>query len=151
MFCPQCRDEFRPGFTKCGRCNVDLVRDLSQVGRTAREAPAESVVVRMGEYCGFLALDEARTARDRLREQRIRSEIVIREPLDAAWESPVQEEYWLRVDVSRIKEVAALIGDVPEVDQGDEPAETGFACGDCGHFVPEDATICPECGARFED
>ena len=151
MFCPQCRDEFRPGFTRCGRCNVDLVRDLSEVGRPAGEAPAEPAVVRMGEYCGFLALDEARSARDRLRERRIRSEIVVREPLDAAWESPVQEEYWLRVDASRIKEVAALIGDVPEVDPADEPDGTGFACGDCGHFVPEDAASCAKCGARFED
>jgi len=151
MFCPQCRDEFRSGFTKCGRCEVDLVRDLSQVGRTAEGAPAEPVVVRMGEYCGFLALDEARSARDRLKERRIRSEIAVREPLDASWDSPVQEEYWLRVDISRIKEVEALIGEVPEVDHGDEPDQPGFACGDCGELVPEDAASCPKCGARFED
>jgi hypothetical protein len=105
----------------------------------------------MGEYCGFLVLDEARSARDRLRERRIRCEIAVREPLDADWESPVQEEYWLRVDATRVKEVAALIGDVPEIDRTDEPVETGFACGDCGHQVPENAAGCPECGARFDD
>ena len=105
----------------------------------------------MADYCGFLDLGEARSARDRLRERKIRSEVVIREPLDADWESPVQEEYWIRADVSRIREVAALIGDVPEVEHGDEPDEDGFACGGCGHLVLQDATGCPKCGARFED
>jgi hypothetical protein len=151
MFCPQCRDEFRPGFTRCERCNVDLVEDLSRVERPARAAPVDPVAVRMADYCGFLALDEARSARDRLRGERIRSEIVIREPLDADWESPVREEYWIRADVSRMREVAALVGEVPQVDGGDEPEGTGFACGDCGHRVPEDAASCPSCGARFDD
>jgi hypothetical protein len=28
MFCPECRAEYRPGFTHCGDCNVDLVQEL---------------------------------------------------------------------------------------------------------------------------
>src|SRR6266436_5137232 len=28
MFCPECRAEYRPGFTRCADCNVDLVREL---------------------------------------------------------------------------------------------------------------------------
>ena len=151
MFCPRCRDEFRPGFTRCGRCNVDLVEDLSRVEQPRTASPVEPAAVRMAEYCGFIALDEARSARDRLRQERIRSEIVIREALDADWASPVREEYWIRADVSRMREVAALLGEVPEVDAGHEPERTGFACGDCGHMVPEDAASCPKCGARFED
>ena len=31
MFCPSCKDEFRPGFTRCATCNVDLVDSLSDV------------------------------------------------------------------------------------------------------------------------
>src|SRR5215831_1302048 len=27
MFCPQCRVEYRPGFTHCTDCDVDLVND----------------------------------------------------------------------------------------------------------------------------
>jgi hypothetical protein len=29
MFCPQCKTEYRPGFTVCADCNVDLVTELS--------------------------------------------------------------------------------------------------------------------------
>ena len=28
MFCPQCKTEYRPGFTKCADCGVDLVTNL---------------------------------------------------------------------------------------------------------------------------
>ena len=28
MFCPQCRSEYRPGFTRCTDCDVDLVPEL---------------------------------------------------------------------------------------------------------------------------
>jgi hypothetical protein len=30
MFCPQCRAEYRPGFTHCSDCDVDLVERLSE-------------------------------------------------------------------------------------------------------------------------
>ena len=28
MFCPSCRSEFRPGFSRCNDCDVDLVWEL---------------------------------------------------------------------------------------------------------------------------
>ena len=28
MFCPQCRSEYRQGFTRCSDCDVDLVAEL---------------------------------------------------------------------------------------------------------------------------
>ncbi len=30
MFCPNCRTEYREGFTVCADCNIDLVDDLPQ-------------------------------------------------------------------------------------------------------------------------
>lgn len=30
MFCPECRAEYRSGFTRCADCDVDLVRELSE-------------------------------------------------------------------------------------------------------------------------
>jgi hypothetical protein len=33
MFCPQCRAEYRPGFSHCADCDVDLVEDLPKSSR----------------------------------------------------------------------------------------------------------------------
>jgi hypothetical protein len=36
MFCPKCRTEYRPGFTRCADCDVDLVDSLP-----SQPAPAD--------------------------------------------------------------------------------------------------------------
>jgi hypothetical protein len=152
MFCPLCKDEFRPGFTRCAGCNVDLVESLT----AAEPAPTESKprssptatadspgLVPMREYCGFLSLDDARDSRDRLKADGIRSEIVIRELPDSS-----TEEYWLRVERDRFGEVFALLGFDMQAD--DEP-EGSFQCGECGGEVAAAESFCPNCGARFEE
>jgi len=42
VFCPKCRDEYRPGFTRCADCDTDLVETLP-VDETA--PPFEMVTV----------------------------------------------------------------------------------------------------------
>jgi len=144
MFCPRCKDEFRAGFTRCANCDIELVESLDAPGR----APAGPVPPRvssgsLGDYCGFLSMDDAKQARDKLRGAGIRSEIAVR---DAA-EGGADDEYWLRVDVTRLVEVAGILGfDADETD--DAP---GFECGACGDHVDEDASACPHCGARFDE
>jgi hypothetical protein len=39
MFCPQCRVEYRPGFTRCTDCDVDLVTVLPQAEEPTLKAP----------------------------------------------------------------------------------------------------------------
>jgi len=34
MFCPECKAEYRPGFTRCSDCDVDLVEAISPADRT---------------------------------------------------------------------------------------------------------------------
>ena len=151
MFCPNCKDEFRQGFTRCGRCDVDLVDDLAAVESGNPVAvPEFAIQIRFGEYCGYLSLEEARQARDKLRPEGIRSEIALREPPDSSLEEPVREEYWLRVDTSQAKRVAQLLGGVPAVEPEEEDDDS-FACGDCGQKVADDELFCPKCGARFDD
>jgi len=125
VFCPRCRDEFRPGFTRCAACDVDLVEQLPHERGALLSAAAVAAVptrshgpVRLSDYCGFLSLDEAREARDLLRTHGIASEIVLREALDADPEGPFAEEAWLRVDVARLNEVRRILPE-PEVG-GDE-------------------------------
>lgn len=111
MFCPNCKDEFRAGFTRCASCDVDLIEDLSQAPAPPpeeREAPPPDGPVRCVDYCGFFSLDEARENREVLRGQGIRSEIAIRDAPAPPGE-PVEEEYWLRVEAGRMKEAAALL------------------------------------------
>ena len=36
MFCPQCKAGYRPGFTRCSDCDVDLVEALSPSDNSAK-------------------------------------------------------------------------------------------------------------------
>ena len=139
MYCPVCKDEFRPGFTRCGACDVELVEDLTAAAASPasvarRELPPEGAdpvgPVEMVEFCGFLALGEARDARNTLRESGIRSEIVIREAPDSPPEGEIREEYWLRVERSGYALAAQRLGYDLEEERGgeagdDEDAEAG--------------------------
>jgi len=146
VFCPTCEGEFRAGFTRCERCNVDLVDELQT---KADETLPPTAPTSVAEYCGFFALDDAREARNRLRGHEIVSDIVIRDAPDSAPGGPVREEFWLRVDRNRYREAHAIIGDL----EGSQPAEQedDFTCGDCGKRVAAEEGFCPGCGARFDD
>jgi len=164
MFCPRCHDEYRPGFTRCGTCNVDLVEgapERPRLGRADPPKPPPGLPVRLVDFCGFFELDEARAARDRLRTRGIRSEIAVRDSPDADESGGLREECWLRVDDQRVSEVAQTLGEITQslaVDgqagtngAHDEEAEgASFECGACGHTVSDEAPACPNCGARFE-
>lgn len=151
MFCPTCRSEYRPGFSRCATCDVDLVEELhseDERRHSTGEAPAVAPGA-MLDYCGFLSLDEAREARDRLWRGGVRGEIVIREPTGAAPTDPVREEYWLRVAAADQRTVIGILGyDLAE--PAGEEAASGLTCSDCGHHVGTEETFCAHCGARFE-
>jgi hypothetical protein len=151
MFCPKCKDEFRPGFTRCANCNVDLVESLS--GSTATSAPGASVPagspLSLVEYCGFVSLEDARRARDLLFGEAIASEIAIRTVSPGAAADPA-EEYWLRVERGRYKDVVRLLG-YDEAQAPPEEDDGSFACGECGTEVAAAETFCSGCGARFEE
>lgn len=39
MFCPQCRAEYRLGFTRCSDCDVELVEELSEPDENSDTGP----------------------------------------------------------------------------------------------------------------
>jgi len=122
MFCPSCKDEFRPGFTRCEGCGVDLVDDLSAEeprAEAGNEAPPAGPVP-MADFCGFLELDDARGARETLRAERIRSEIAIRDEPEPPPGGPIAEEFWLRVEVAGYKRAASLLAIDAVEDSEDE-------------------------------
>jgi len=154
MFCPVCRSEYRPGFTRCAPCDVDLVADLDSA-TIAPNAPTGGVpagrpVDTAGpfvDYCGFVDLDEARTERDRLRERGVVARISIRETPPGHLDGPIEEEYWLRVPRDLFPKAATVLG----YDALEETSSEDFACAACGAEVPAEAERCPACGVRFED
>ena len=150
MFCPTCKDEFRAGFTRCASCDVDLVDSLSGSGVPEAPRPVQGgstrpAVARMVDYCGFFSLDDARDARRKLKAAGILTEISIR---DIPGIDDDDEEYWLRVERDRYREVFTLLG----FDEHDHNAyDDTFSCAECGHEVAAAESFCPKCGARFED
>lgn len=154
MICPVCHDEYRPGFTRCASCDVDLVESLEPASPptapaaapiSITEAPPDETMV---GFCGYLTLDEARAARDTVRSSGRRAEILIRELPGGRLDQPAQEEYWLRVAPKDLRAVAALIGFDPGValTEGDD----SFQCSACGATVRATDTRCPGCGLGFE-
>lgn len=157
MFCPVCRDEYRSGFTRCGTCEVALVERLESEkprspGPILAEAHAHDGDVPAANYCGFLTLDEARDARNKLRAARLPAEILIKDAPKASQDAPAQEEFWLRVRPTDFHKIVALIGFEP----ADTPAdahedEDSFLCSACGATVRASDDACPGCGLRFEE
>ena len=155
MFCPVCKDEYRPSFTRCATCDVDLVDSHADLkgrvphGTTREQAASAPAYVPMVEFCGFLLLDEARAARDRLRGEGIRAQILIRESPASDGSGTLEEENWLLVERDRQRQVRTLLG-FDEHQEAETEDET-FDCGECGAQVASEETFCPKCGARFED
>jgi hypothetical protein len=52
MFCPQCNAEYRPGFTRCSDCGVDLVQDPPHFA-LAKQPPADPGDPNDDPFCSF--------------------------------------------------------------------------------------------------
>jgi len=150
MFCPECRDEYRPGFTRCATCDAALVEVLDVPGPSvpapvlAEATPEEALAV----FCGFLTLDEARLGREKVRAAKLPADILIREAPGSAIDAPVQEEFWLRVRPRDFRAMEGLIGFEPAAIAG---ADDAFGCSACGATVHASDAACPGCGLRFEE
>ena len=108
------------------------------------------VPVQMVDFCGFVDLDEARQARELLREHQIRGDIVIRDSPGGSSTSAVGEEYWLRVEASRHRHAAPILG-YDEAGPGDLDSADSTTCPQCGVTVASAESFCSSCGKRFGD
>jgi hypothetical protein len=59
MFCPQCNVEYRPGFTRCADCDVDLVNEPPHYA-LAGLSPADPGDPNEDPFCSFWKGDDAR-------------------------------------------------------------------------------------------
>lgn len=152
MFCPNCKCEFRAGFTRCGSCDTDLVEDLNAVEAEEpenQETPLQRI--ELAEVCGFLDLDAARRARDLLWQHQIYSELSVRSSPETVPGGPVIEEVWMRADVTHIRQVHQLL-DRPAPEPQTVPADAAqVRCSKCDTPVREEETFCANCGTRFSN
>lgn len=146
MFCPKCGSEYRPGYTRCAPCGVDLVEDLEGALEAGSRDPHRAASLAWSEaeprlsYCGFLSLEEARQARELLRRSGIRSEILIR---DVPGAEP-EDEFWIRISPRDFEAARAVLGY-----DAAEGVEAGFSCPTCGAEVSGEESFCARCGQRF--
>ncbi|MEE8412391.1 MAG: hypothetical protein V3S47_07790 [Acidobacteriota bacterium] len=134
-------------------CDVELVEDRSAVEREHIDAPEHvPVAVQLIDICGYLDLDEARQVRDQLHQHKIVSELVIRTSPETPTTGEVVEEYWLRAEAGKIREVKAMIegsAPAPPAASAADPVAEGFQCGHCGRPVNKEESFCANCGRRF--
>ncbi len=151
MFCPRCQCEFRPGFTRCVSCDVELVEDRSAVEPEHVDAPESvPVAVQLIDICGYFDLDEARQVRDQLHRHKIASELVIRTSPETPTAGDVVEEYWLRAEAAQIRQVKAMLeGSAADSTAG--RTTEGFKCSNCGRPVNKEESFCANCGMRFSE
>ena len=45
MFCPECRVEYRPGFTRCSDCDVELVHEIPDQDTRVRKPRHDSAMM----------------------------------------------------------------------------------------------------------
>jgi hypothetical protein len=148
MYCPVCKCEFREGFTRCDSCDVDLVPELGPEKPAAASRALRGSLV---DYCGFLSLGDAREARDRLRRERVQSEIVIRDLAGEDPWSPAKEEYWIRVPSDAVRAVTTILGDgLDEEPAAGSDSDEAAACSECNQLVSAEEAFCPHCGAKFD-
>lgn len=149
MYCPRCESEYRPGYTRCVPCDVELVEKLGQAEPEAapEQLVAPAIAENLADYCGFLDLQEARRARNRLLAESIGCEIAIRTNTPGSEE----EDYWLRVDRGAAKQVAVLLGDLTAPEPTESSASSGqtIRCSKCEAPVREEESFCANCGTRF--
>lgn len=146
MYCPVCRDQFRPGFTRCEGCDADLVESLDSPASadTQQGSPAADLSGPKADYCGFLEMAEALEARDLLWSNGLVSEVVVRPAHGCMPGQSLEEEFWLRVPAGRIQAVASLLGFHEAEEAGEEEARS---CPGCGARLPGEERFCPHCGA----
>lgn len=165
MFCPGCGAEYRPEFTRCASCDVDLVQELRQTAKMDPSELSDSVPVglssssqvgrpvevsgRIVDLMRVFPLDQAAELRRVLDEHGIPQLVVPVDGVDFPDQRPRFEVRVRRHEGLRAEELlreawrAMVDREGAGMDVGlDDPER----CPACGAHVSLDAEECPDCG-----
>ena len=157
MFCPQCRSEYRAGFTTCAHCHVPLVAELPPADLfESPEAMAKSLEGKETQAILVGSHVDLSEAQSYLGGKRIAS-VLAGEAGDEPAETPVAHRFFLMVaadDLERAREAIQARWRQGAIAQGlllsDGPVPEGV-CPACGAPVPPTASECPDCGLFLGD
>jgi hypothetical protein len=153
MFCPNCELEYRPGFTHCNDCDVDLVEELPGEGEAGEgeEELEEPQLLWRGADGGLFTELTADLEKARIRYNREKLDARMTFSADhtleiwvPAAEMPAAEKVRDEVlasireaaELNAARATAASAADAEEEDDGDLPAFSGYV----EEPHPEDAT-----------
>ena len=163
-FCPQCRSEFRPGFTHCAPCGqIPLVDELSEVDELGPESADDAVPVGLASDSDLVRIQQIDgQAVDTLRVFPLKFVQELQAALSEAgfaslivplsvtfpdmmprFELRVLPEHWRAAEATlRERWAESLSAEGLEVNEQTSVDE----CPACGANVPLDVDTCPECG-----
>jgi hypothetical protein len=141
VFCPVCGDEFRPGFTRCGDCDTNLVETLPSTPETS---PSE-----MGQIFVAQHPTEAHFVRDLLEAEGIAAEVRGEALFGMRGEAPVTPDTLPSVWVSgeSLEKALAIVAAYRDGDGRAEAVGEPWRCPGCGEELEPQFTECWECGS----
>jgi len=138
MFCPVCKAEYRPGFTRCADCDVELVWELPAAAML-RHADAEPGDDEEDPFCSFWKGDDPRILAELcelLDKEKIPHKTVRRE--DHLFHMSNFSAFQIGIPFSMFERAEAIIKEAYGSDEAVEPAS---------HLLPMDSDHIP--GTRF--
>ena len=153
MFCPQCHVEYRPGFTRCTDCDVDLVDALPQEPEPALEANRIIWIGDSQETCVALCLrlkNEGIRYRvtEGMKSRNARMTVTWKYALAVPAEAEKKAKELLELPETVVEESSELTEEdedqaLMELPEGDDstPGTVRKGSSYLGPWYPEDATV----------
>jgi len=149
-FCPKCRVEYRPGFTRCSDCDTDLVERLDVAPSWEGAEPVE--LTRKQDS------SQARLICDALLQsgvpcflKGIEGKEILGPILGASFfDGADLNDIAILVPEDRIEEAQNILDAFFEEDS-DEGDIQFLECSECGCPIDEEDEVCPACGEKLTE